>query len=191
MAALTVPTIPAMPVGSVATAQQMNEMVYCCQFLYQKPMTKVIDEVGGQAIQVAASFTYVNFSAALYDIDGQWNAGTPTLLTIQTPGWYKIRYGITFTSGDTGGMSAAVRSLSGPNNPQGSGVASASYWASSCVCASGMLNAIGASGLWPFYLYTGDQLRILMYTSRTAGNTTAGSAQTGSFFVTEYVSTQF
>ena len=190
MAALTLPTIPAMPVGSIATAQQMNDLTYCCQFLYQKPMTKVIDATGGQAVQVVGSFTYVTFTAALYDADGQWSAGSPTLLTIQTPGWYKVRYGVSFTSGDTGAMSAAVRSLSGPNNPQGSGVASASYWGSSCVCGTGTVNAIGAAGLWPFYLYTGDELRVLMYSSKT-GNTTFGSSQYGSFFSTEYVSTQF
>jgi hypothetical protein len=190
MSALTIPVIPAMPAGSIATSQQLNDLVGCCEFLYQKPMTKVIDETGGTEIQEVGNFGYVSYSTALYDVDGQWSPTAPTVLTIQTPGWYKVRYSVTFTDGDSGGMSAAVRSLSGPNSPQGSGVVSLSYWGSSCLCESGMVNAIGSSGLWPFYLYTGDQLRVLVYSSQT-GNTTLGSAQYGSFFSTEYVSIQY
>jgi hypothetical protein len=190
MTALAIPTIPAVPVGTIATAQQMNELVYCCEFLYTKPMTKVIDEAGGEPIETEGSFGYVSYTTALYDVDGQWNPGTPAFLTIQTPGWYKVRYGVSLSQGDSGGVSAAVRSLSGPNNPQGSGVASSSYWGSSLLCSSGMMNALGASGLFPFYLYTGDQLRVLVYASQT-GNTTVGSSQYGSYFSTEYVSVQF
>lgn len=192
MAALTVPVCPAFPAGYVVQLADLQNLAACCTFMLQKPMTKIIDTSGGVSIPNASSQVAVTFSSAQFDVDGMWNSGNNSRLTVQTPGWYKIRYGIETAGGSGDFFNAYCQSTSGPDNPVGSGQSLNTCWPSS----SGGNNYLvcGAAGIWPAYLWSGDYIEILIRSS-TTGNTTGAvgyesSTAVGSYFSLEYVSTQ-
>jgi hypothetical protein len=189
MSGMTIPTIPALPAGYVVQLADLQNLAAAETFALSKPMASVIDNTGGQAI--TTSFLAVTFTTVVFDLDGMWVGGSPKRLTVQTPGWYKVRYGINVgTAGGT--YDTAVGSTTGSNNPLGAGVSSAKYWAGYAVPASGAVGWASASGDWPFYLYQGDFLSVFIKAA-AAGTSTGitaptGFAQGGSYFSMELVS---
>lgn len=189
---LTIPVIPSLPAGHVVQLSELQALASAASFLLGKPATEIADEVGGQAI--TTSYNPVTFSQAIFDVDGMWNVSFPSRLTIQTPGWFKLRY-IVNTGTVANALNTYVTSTSGSNNPGGAGVTSAPYWAGYCENpgGAGLYTYAGASGVWPFFLYAGDYLQVSV-TSGAAGSSTAtgapGTATEGfSRFSLEYVST--
>lgn len=180
---LVIPTIPAMPAGYVATTADMNNLAAACTFLLGKPAARVHDGAGGQTI--GAANTTIAFNTKDYDTDSMWASGTNTRLTIQTPGWYKFRYGVSST---TGGhvISSKILSTTGPNNPAGSGITSGEHWAGGTVTSATAGGTAGCSGIWPFYLYIGDFLTVRAL-GEASGNVTDTSVAP-SFFSLEFVS---
>jgi hypothetical protein len=186
---MTIPTIPSLPAGYIVTPADLNNLAYCCTFLYTKPIARIRDAAGGQSISTSA--ISVNFATKDIDTDGMWSSSAPTKLTIQTPGWYKLRYAVAVTTGTTNRVNAQVKSTTGANNPQGSGVVSAAYWGAYTYAASGNTEYAGASGVWPFYLYAGDSLSVLALTDNgvnTAVTAPSSGNNGGSYFSLEYVS---
>jgi hypothetical protein len=190
---MTVPTIPSLPAGHVVTLADMQALASAATFLLTKPIVLIEQVINAQAINTGLN-TLNNFTAGglIYDTDGMWSSGTPSRLTVQTPGWYRVSYGINCgTSGGTYG--SCVRSTTGANNPAGSGVVSLNHWAGyTNVTATSNPGYAGASGLWPAYLYAGDYLQLQM-DAAAAGTSTGlaapGSANNGgSFFSMEWVS---
>jgi hypothetical protein len=186
---MTIPTIPALPAGYVVQLADLQNLAAAATFALGKPMSSVIDNTGAQAIGV--TFGVVTFTTVVFDLDGMWAAGNPTRLTVQTPGWYKVRYGVNV--GSVGGVyNTAVESTTGPNNPQGSGIASAKYWAGYSNTVSGQVGVAAASGDWPFFLYQGDYLSVFVGAVATGSSTgtsvPAGFSQGGSYFSMELVS---
>lgn len=179
--ALTIPTIPTLPAGAVVTAADLNNCRACVSFLLAKPMCRVQDTTGGQSIGIV-TYTNVSFNVESFDTDGMFSA-PDNKITVQTPGWYKIRYGVVATIGTTV-LNTEVRHTTGANNPQGAGVVSAAFWGGYGIIQT--TGAAGSSGLWPFYLYAGDFVQVSVIGSGT-GSTT-GTTNTGSFFSMEYVS---
>jgi len=176
--AMVVPSVPIIPVGSVVTSAQMNQLAYCATFLLGKPVSQVADTVGGNVLYPNAGSVAV-FNTANFDTDGCWSSGSPDRLTIQTPGFYKARYAL-----NTGGIShsAAIVVTSGPNNPEGSGVAQFCWPGST----QGDVAAIShGGGLVPFYLYAGDYLSV---TGNPNQNASQGITTVGSWLEIEYVS---
>ena len=178
-----------MPAGYVAQLADLQNLAYAATFALTKPMTKVIDNTGGQAI--TTSFAAVQFSAAVFDLDGMWLGGSPKRLTVQTPGWYKVSYGINV--GTVGGVfNTAVGSTTGANNPLGSGVASAKYWAGYCDEAASNVGWATATGDWPFYLYQGDFVQVFVQAAAAGASTgttaPGGLSNGGSYFSLELVS---
>lgn len=189
MSGLTVPTIPKLPAGYVVQLADMQNLTAAANFALGKPMTRVIDTTGGAAIGTVPSA--VSFVSASFDVDGMWNAANPAQLTVQTPGWYKLRYGVNV--GTVGGIfNTQVKSTTGANNPQGSGVVSAAYWAGYCDVAAGKFGWAGAEGIWPFFLYAGDLLKVQVAAQAagaSTGTTGPGTTTDGySYFSLEYVS---
>jgi hypothetical protein len=189
MSGMVIPAIPSLPAGYVVQLSDLQNLSYAATFVLTKPMTKIIDNTGGQAI--TTSFLAVNFTTAVFDLDGMWLGGFPQRLTIQTPGWYKLSYGVNM--GTNGGVyNTAVGSTTGANNPQGAGVASAKYWAGVCDELSGVIGWATASGDWPFYLYQGDYLRVFVQAASTGSSTgttaPVSSTNGGSYFSLELVS---
>lgn len=186
---MTIPTFPSLPAGYVVQLTDLEDLAYAATFALTKPMTKVVDNTGGQA--VTTSYLAMTFSAAVFDLDGMWTGGSPKRLTVQTPGWYKVRYGINF--GTNGGVyNTAVASTTGSNNPLGSGVQSAKYWGGYCDENASAIGWATASGDWPFYLYQGDFVQVFIQAAATGSSTgtTAPVAATngGSYFSLELVS---
>jgi hypothetical protein len=120
-----------------------------------------------------------------------WTPANSARFTIQTPGWYKVSYGVNV--GTVGGVfMTAVRSTTGSNNPQGAGVNSNYYWAGAANVVASSIAYPGSTGDWPFYLYAGDYLSVFVKAA-TAGASTSGTGITGgnnggSFFTAELVS---
>jgi hypothetical protein len=190
---MTVPTIPSLPAGHVVTLADMQALASAATFLLTKPIVLIEQVANGQAITTGLN-TLNNFTSGgvIYDTDGMWSNSTPSRLTVQTPGWYRVCYGVNCNT--TGGTyTTCLRSTTGSNNPAGAGVTSASHWGGyTNVTASSNPGYAGASGLWPAYLYVGDYLQIMMQAAATGTNTgltAPGSANNGgSFFSMEWVS---
>jgi hypothetical protein len=161
----------------------MQNLSAACTFLLTKPITKVRDTTGGTAFSSAG--VPIPFTSADIDTDGMWNASYPTQLTVQTPGWYKLRYMVA-QSGSSDATNAAAFSTTGPNNPAGSGSNSAKYWGSYSDSQPGYMCG---HGLWPFYLYAGDFIQVLGIEISGAGAVSyVSGTDLGSFLSLEFVS---
>ena len=115
--AMSIPVIPSLPAGHVVTAAEMNKLAYACTFLLGKPIARVEDTNAAQALTTSA--TTITFgSPRVFDTDGMWNAANPNRLTVQTPGWYKLRYHVNGTNPSGQGiLEAYAQSTTGANNP--------------------------------------------------------------------------
>src|SRR5690242_14272239 len=186
---MAIPELPSLPAGYVATLGDMQALAYAAQFALTKPIAKIIDNTGGAAI--ATSFGAVSFTASIFDTDGMWNAGSPDRLTVQTPGWYNVRYGIN-TGSVVGVYTTCVASTTGANNPQGSGVQSANYWGGMSDEANASIGWATGGGDWPFYLYAGDYVRVFIEAAAAGSSTGTGAPGTathgGSYLSMELVS---
>lgn len=187
---MTIPTIPSLPAGYVVQLADLQNLSAAATFALTKPAVYAVDNTGGQAI--TTSFLAVPFTATFIDTDNMWIAGSAKRFTVQTPGWYKISYGVNV--GSVGGVfNSAVASTTGSNNPQGSGVQSSYYWGGYTDVAASSIGYAGATGDWPFYLYQGDFLQVFIKAAAAGASTgTAppgtGASNGGSFFTAELVS---
>lgn len=152
---MIIPTIPIMAAGYVATATDMNNLAYAAQFMLTKPIARVHDTVGTQAIGTGT--TTITWGAADFDPDGMWNSGSPTQLTIQTPGFYKMSYMLSGgTVSTTIDWNASAHVTTGANNPAGAGVVSEMWPGYGSGSASANRVTCRASGIIPWYLYALD-----------------------------------
>ena len=168
---MTLPTLPSLPAGYVVQAADLNNLAYCCTFLLTKPIVRVVDSAGGQPLGTA---TLISWATASYNTDSMWFSGSTSRLTVQTSGWYKIRYNIVAT-GSTNAYNTYVTSTTGSNNPAGAGVVSGNHWAAYSNPLSSTGGGAGASGIWPLYLYQGDYIQVYANCG-SAGNSTAANA---------------
>jgi hypothetical protein len=187
---MTIPTIPDLPAGYVVQLADLQNLAAAVTFALTKPAVYVVDNTGGQAI--TTNFAAASFTTAIIQTDNlMFQGGSPHRLHAQTPGWYKVSYGVNV--GSVGGVfNSAVRSTTGPNNPQGSGVNSNYYWGGYTDVAASSIGYAGATGDWPFYLYQGDYLEVHIKAAAAGASTgTAGidgGNNAGSFFALELVS---
>jgi len=167
-----------MPAGYVATTTDMNNLSACCTFLLGKPMARAHASGTAQTLTgTACAFATLDF-----DTDSMWSSGSNTRLTAQTPGWYKVRYGIISTASGANG-DAWVRSTTGNNNPGGAGITSAVHWSSSQITfVTSPFGTMSCSGVWPFYMYVGDYWEVL------ADAITDTTAALPCYFAAEWVS---
>jgi hypothetical protein len=154
-------------------------MSYACTFLMNKPIARVHDVTGGQSIPAAGN-TPIIFDTKDFDTDGMWSSSAPTQLTIQTPGYYHVRFGCNAASGITNAWSLVT---TGANNPAGQGITNIYY--DGYVIAVSNMGASGAGGVIPQYLYPLDFVQIVCRANVTS--TTFGST-VGPYFSLEYVS---
>jgi hypothetical protein len=175
-----IPSLTPVPAGYVVQAADLNNMAYACTFLMSKPIARVHTATGGQSI-VAAGNTAITFDTADFDTDGMWNASTPTQLTIQTPGYYHVRFGCNCASGISNAWALAT---TGANNPAGQGITNIYY--DGYVIAVSSMGASGAGGVIPQYLYALDFIQIFCRASTTS---TVFGGTIGPYFSLEYVST--
>lgn len=163
--AMTIPTIPTLPAGYVVQVADMNNLASCANFLYNKPVCRITDTTGAQTIAAGTTLSSTNaiqFTSANFDPDGMWSSGSPKQLTIQTPGYYKVRYGVSVkcTTAATK-MNAGILMTTGANNPVGAGSVIPPAWASfSQMVSTNDQAASFGSGVYPFYLYAGDIIQV-------------------------------
>lgn len=189
---MTVPTIPSLPAGHTVTLADIQALAAAATFLLGKPIALVEQVANAQAIGTSPN-TLNNWSAAgdIYDPDGMWVTSPAGRLTIQTPGWYRVCYGINCSTGG-GTYNACVKVTTGPNNPAGSGVTATRWPSYTNVTATSAPGYMGASGIWPAYLYVGDFVQLQMQ-AQAAGTSTGltgigSDTNPGSFFSLEWVS---
>lgn len=179
--AMALPVLPVMPAGYIAQQADLDNIGYGVIFMMTKPMTRIHDGAGGQSLVPAG--TVVQFSVADYDTDGMWNSGSPTQLTVQTPGFYKLDYMCCQNNGIS--MNAAAQVVTGANNPAGSGLSTQCWpgygYGVSRVCARG-------SGIIPWYMYALDWVTVTCYPNSTGGTLVSASTFTPTFLSLELVS---
>jgi hypothetical protein len=181
--ALTIPVIPDLPAGHIATAAEMNQLASAATFLLGKPLVRVFDGTGGYSI----ASPMLCWDTKSYDTDAMWSSVNKDRLTVQTPGWYKFWCGIT-TNGAASSVEFFMRSTTGSNNPLGSGINSTSNWEAATVSTSSSpFSAIRVSGIWPYYMYSGDYLTVRGIQTGAASNTYITGVP-ASFFAMEWVS---
>lgn len=177
---MTIPTLPSsLPAGYVVQPGDLTSIAYGCTFLLTKPITRVHQATTGES--VTTSGTQINWDTVDFDTDGMWNSGTPSVLSAQTPGFYKIRYLVQLTSTSNIGNAYAFITT-GSNNPAGSGV-TYQCWGSYAWGVSSY--SMGASGILPSYLYAGDKVQVIGYPHMAA---TTISTDVASFMSLELVS---
>ncbi len=153
--AMTIPTIPSLPAGYIVQPGDLNNIAAGCTFLLGKPLSRVHQASSGQSIAVSPG-TKVNWDTVDFDPDGMYSVGSPSQLTIQTPGFYKIRYMVQMTASTNIG-NAYVLVTTGSGNPAGAGITQ-QCWGS---YAWGITSyAMCASGILPGYLYASDFVQI-------------------------------
>jgi hypothetical protein len=173
MVALIVPTIPTFPAGYIVQQSDLTALSAAAAFLLNKPFTRVVDNTGG--VSIPTSFLQISFTAAEIDVDGMWKASNPNILTIQTPGWYKVRYTVAISTPNNSDYNTEVSFTTGPNNPLGSGTNFGSFYAS-YVTDGAFMHASG-SGIIPYYLYSGDQVHLHVISGGDTGGHTMGAPQ--------------
>ncbi len=181
MTGTAIPVLNPMPAGQVTQVADMNALASACTFLLNRPMTLVRDATGGQSLTGSAQ-NAVTFTVADFDLDGMWNAGAPTRLTIQTPGFYKIRAGVNINNANVF-INSYLISTSGSNNPAGAGIASNDHWTG--YSQGGLTVISGVSGVWPVYLYALDFIQLFCFPQSTVAQ---GINLQGSYLSLEYVS---
>ena len=149
-----IPVLTPVTAGTVVQAADLNSMAYACKFLMNKPICRVHTATAGQALGTG---TAVNFDTLDFDTDGMWSSATPSQLTIQTPGFYKVRYMTNqFAAGLVGNTWIAV--TNGINNPAGAGTA-VNIWRGYVIAVTN-LGPCGSSGVIPQYLYAQDYVQV-------------------------------
>ena len=149
-----IPVLTPVTAGTVVQAADLNNMAYACKFLMNKPICRVHTTTAGQAL---GGGTAINFDTLDFDTDGMWSPATPSQLTIQTPGFYKVRYMTNqFASGLNGNTWIEV--TNGINNPAGAGT-TVNIWRGYVIAVTN-LGPCGSSGVIPLYLYAQDYVQV-------------------------------
>jgi hypothetical protein len=149
---MTIPTVPKLPAGYVVQQADLASLAYACQFFLYKPVSRIHQATPGQSL--VAGGTILLWDTADLDPDGMWSTGAKDRLTVQTPGFYRVRYMVA-----TNGVSATAYAqyYTGPNNPAGAGNLSP-YWPS--YGYGNVTSMLGAAGDIPEYMYQGDYVRV-------------------------------
>lgn len=176
---MTIPQLTPVPVGYVAQLADLQAMTSACTFLLGKPISRVHTAIAGQSLP-ASTFTAINFDTVDFDPDGMWASGNPSRLTVQTPGFYKARYGVCQT-----GVTATAELMvtTGANNPAGAGVTAPYY---DCYLVGHSASPVqGAAGVIPQYMYAADYAQVIFDPASAA---TVSITSYISFFGLELVS---
>lgn len=185
---MNIPTLPDLAAGEVVAAADLNNIASACTFLLGKPIARIHDITGG--LSIVGSASVVTYTTKDFDTDGMWSSGAASRLTVQTPGWYKVRYSVQIAGGiaSSTAYSPNVLVQTGANNPQGSGVQFTCLQGGGSEGGSGLTTFAGASGIIPAYMYPGDFVRVQISASATGTHTGADAGMPYSFFSMEFAS---
>ena len=161
------PNPPSQRAGTLATSADMNALANTALFLRTPPMViaQSLTSGTGQSL-TGGSATAVQYASLLRDTDGFFSTGLPTRLTVQTPGFYKVRYSIPFAVGG-GNCQVFVRIQTGANNPAGAGVQTP-FWYGFSAAANSIDGTVCGGGVMPFYFYAADFIQVMATVGTTS-----------------------
>lgn len=93
---MNLPDISVWNAGVQHDEDTFNAVTYALEFLLNPPEAKVIQTSAQSIATGATTATAISWSSKVLDNDGMWNAATPTVLTVQTPGWYEAEWAVAF-----------------------------------------------------------------------------------------------
>jgi hypothetical protein len=93
---MELPNISAWNAGAEHDEDMFNAVSYAINFLLAPPECRVNQTSAQSIANNTTTATAISFNSASIDNDGMWNSGTPTYITIQTPGWYECEFAIAF-----------------------------------------------------------------------------------------------
>lgn len=166
------PTIPTEPAGVIATSRDLNDWANAASFFLGSTRgTQPMFFLMASATQgLTTSFTAVTYSSSapvFKDNNGAWSSGTPSRVTVMTPGFYTVAWSVSAASG-AGHLQAYAQvttTAANPFNPS-----TTLKFQESNRAATTSIVVTSSGGLVPFYLATGDYIEVYALVG-TAENT--------------------
>ncbi len=93
---MELPNLAMWNAGAEHDAETFNELSYALSFVLSPPEC-CVRQTSAQSL-APGGVRAISFSGADRDNDGMWDAGTPTLITIQTSGWYELEWAVSFAT---------------------------------------------------------------------------------------------
>lgn len=101
-AVMELPDLSAWQAGMEHDEEAFNAVTYALNFLLDPPECRINQTTAQAVANSTTTNTAMTFQSASLDNDGMWDAGHPTYLTIQTPGWYEVEFAMCWaTKADT------------------------------------------------------------------------------------------
>lgn len=97
-AAVIVPDSNLWNAGMLTDEQLFDSLSYALNFLLSPPEVVVVQTTAQAIASNGGTATFITFQSSTRDTDGMWNAGTPNLVTVQTPGWYEAEWAVIWAS---------------------------------------------------------------------------------------------
>lgn len=93
---MNLPDIESWSAGSAHDETTFNAVSDALNFLLNPPEAKVVQTAAQSIPNGTATATPITWSSVVFDNDDMWDSSTPTILTIQTPGWYEVEWALAF-----------------------------------------------------------------------------------------------
>ena len=149
------PAIPAMLAG-IDAVSQLNTMSAAHQFLLAKVAFRARRAATGTVTKGA--HTFVPWDTIDEDPYSGWSAGTPTIYTVQAPGWY-LCSGTVSVSG-TGATSTVLIPAISVNGASQTGQGSPGWEGPEPFIPTGASDPKAVGGLWEVYANLGDTIQL-------------------------------
>lgn len=161
------PNPPKQLAGQIAMSSDMNALAQTALFMRRPPMVIAQSNTSGTGQSMTVATSAITYSTVQRDTDGFFAPSLPTRLTVQTPGFYSVRYSIPFAAA---GVNCQIwaRLQTGANNPAGAGVQTP-YWYAFAASGNGNDGCVCGGGLIPVYMYQADFIQV-MASMNTAAN---------------------
>jgi hypothetical protein len=154
------PAIPAFYAGQPATPQ-LNVMAGALGFLLAKSVFRARRTTTGTVTKNAQ--TAVPWDAIDEDPYTGWAAGTPTIYTVQAPGWYMCVATASVTG--TGAAGTVLIPAFAINGGSQTGQGGSGWEGPEIFIPTGATDPKTATGYWEGYCNTGDQISVSVFMS--------------------------
>jgi hypothetical protein len=99
------------------------------------PIVRV--QISGVISIGTASATTVTWTTEVEDTDSMWDAGSPTIISFPTPGWYEFQCGAAWATSVTGNRGATIRRSDGTHLGGGRSAANPTVGEAMSICFPG------------------------------------------------------
>lgn len=166
---MDLPDISMWNAGTEHDEDTFNAIADALKFLLDPPQAEINQTTTQSIATGTTTATPVTFQSATMDNDDMWDVTTPTILTVQTPGWYEAEWAVSWAAKTDETLRSSSLYLNG------------SYGIGAAVCYSEFINASGTNKpqIWQSYdlfLNAGDTVAVGLLQSTGAALSTASSA---------------